>query len=306
MKPILDQLSSEMSQKAGLNSDSLYCGLVKTAPVTTGEVLSIALRRLTGIRIALLAALVSFMLTVQPVHAERVIVAVATNFFDIARQLEAEFEAASDHQIDLVPGSTGRLYAQLKNGAPYAILLAADAHRPRLLEQDGLIVPGSRKTYAVGRLALFRRAASSPEEAAPTALRAGGFRTLAIADPRLAPYGVAAVEALARLGIQEELTPRLVIGESVGQVTAFLATSNADFGFLSWSHAIEARRRALGDFWLVPENLHNPIVQQAVLLLQAGQSGAALEFYRYLCSDQARDVIMASGYLGATDVERRL
>ncbi|MCY4542381.1 MAG: molybdate ABC transporter substrate-binding protein, partial [Rhodobacteraceae bacterium] len=236
-----------------------------------------------------------------PLHADEAIVAVATNFTYAARHLVAEFEETSAHQIVLVPGSTGRLYAQIVNGAPYAVFLAADASRPQLLEAQGLTVQGSRSTYAIGRLALFRRGSAAPRESWESALGRGDFRHLAVAEPELAPYGAASVEVMERLGLADKLKNKLVVGESVGQVSAFLATGNAELGFLSLSHAMRARELGFGDFWLIPDGWHSPILQEMVLMRAAEDNQAAVEFHEFLSSERALSLIRASGYVISGD-----
>lgn len=227
-----------------------------------------------------------------PAAAAEVLVAVASNFADVAAALAVRFEAATGHAVVLSPGSTGRHFTQIKGGAPFAVFLAADAERPQRLEAEGLAVAGSRFTYAVGRLVLW-----SPRpglvDADGAVLAAGSFAHLAIANPELAPYGQAAREALAALGLWDGLAPRLVRGENIAQAYQFVAGGAAELGFVALSQVRRPDRTAAGSLWEVPEGLHAPIVQQAVLLRDEPAARAFLEFLR---GDEARAVIAAYGY----------
>jgi molybdate transport system substrate-binding protein len=219
-------------------------------------------------------------------------IAVAANFADPAMALAERFEAATGHDLVLVFGSTGKLYAQIRNGAPFDALLAADVERPRRLEAEGAAVAGTRFTYAVGTLVLW-----SPREglvdAGGAVLRDGGYRFVAIANPDLAPYGAAARQVLERLGLWSALRPRLVRGESIGQAFQFVSTGNAELGFVALSQLDGSRRSRSGSRWVVPGEMHEPIEQQAVRLSDHPAAVAFLEFIR---SEPARSLIAAYGY----------
>ena len=239
-----------------------------------------------------LAACVLCVLPVLPARASAPGIAVASNFQRPARALARAFEVSSGQRIALSFGSTGRHYAQILHGAPFAAFLAADAKRPRKLEAAGKIVPGSRFTYAIGRLVLF-----SPRpgyvDAQGAILKNGTFKRLAIANPRLAPYGRAAKETLQKLGLWEALAPRLVRGENIGQTYQFIISGAAELGFAAASQAARPGAPAKGSLWRVPENLHAPIIQQAVLLRDDKTARAFLAFLR---SPRGRAIIASYGY----------
>lgn len=228
--------------------------------------------------------------------AETALVAVAANFSDAMAQLEPAFEAESGHALTVTTGSTGKLYAQIVHGAPFDVLLAADRARPAKLEAEGHAVAGSRFTYAVGRLVLW---SPDPARVAPggiVALEEGAFRALAIANPDLAPYGQAARETLAALGLEDALRNRIVMGENVGQAFALVATGNAELGFVALSSLRHARTNRAGSRWDVPADLHAPIRQDAVLLVRARENPTARAFLKFLRSDAARATIARLGY----------
>ncbi|GBE09645.1 molybdate-binding periplasmic protein precursor [bacterium BMS3Abin12] len=251
-----------------------------------------ALRRRRG-------ALLLFLLGALPGFAAAapasVDVAVAANFIGTARTLAARFEAAGGGRVRLSFGSTGSLYAQIRYGAPFAVFLAADARRPRLLERAGLTVPGSRFTYALGRLVLWSTLAGLIERGGKV-LAQGRFRHLAIANPRTAPYGAAARAVLEHLGLWRRLAPRLVTGENIAQTYQFVASGNAQLGFVALSEVPPAHTPRAGSRWLVPAALYPPIRQQAVLLARAAHKRTARAFLAYLRGPAARRVIRAHGY----------
>ncbi|MFN3570957.1 MAG: molybdate ABC transporter substrate-binding protein [Polaromonas sp.] len=230
-----------------------------------------------------------------PALAADVQVAVAANFSAPMKIIAAEFEKDSGHKAVLSFGATGKFYAQIRNGAPFEVFLAADDHTPTKLEQEGGAVQGSRFTYATGRLALWS-ARPGVVDAQGEVLKKGGFGKLAIAAPQLAPYGAAALQTMTRLGVLAALQPRLVTGESIGQAFGFVATGNADLGFVALSQVLENGKLASGSAWIVPETLHSPIRQDAVLLTRGKDSPAARQLMVFLQSDKARAVIRAHGY----------
>jgi molybdate transport system substrate-binding protein len=216
-------------------------------------------------------------------------VAVAANFAAPAKDLSAAFAAASGHTLTLSNGSTGKFYAQIRSGAPFDVLLSADEETPRRLEAEKRAVAGSRFTYAVGRLALWdpKNHSLSVER-----LKEGSFKRLAIANPRLAPYGAAAREALQKLGLWDTVQPKLVQGENIAQTFQFVASGNAELGFV----ALSQLRGAGGAHWRVPEGLHAPLRQDAVLLARGAGNAAAAAFLDYLQSASARERIRGYGY----------
>jgi len=219
-------------------------------------------------------------------------IAVAANFAPALRALAEAFEARHDGRIAIVVGSTGKLYAQAHHGAPFDVLFAADERRPVLLEQEGRARRGSRFTYAIGRLALW-----SPDtgriDAAGRVLSEGRFRHLAIANPKLAPYGRAAQQVLEARGLWQTLRPRLVRGENVGQAWQFVHSGNAELGFVALSQLRQPGRPVSGSHWVVPQALYTPIVQQAVRLTD---NPLAVDFLRFVQGGEGRAMIESFGY----------
>lgn len=242
------------------------------------------------------ATAVLFLFPSSRARADEALVAVAANFGEVALRLEEQFESVSEDSVTLVIGSTGKLYAQIVNGAPFDVLLAADGRRPELLEESGRAVPGTRFTYAVGRLTLWSRDPSRVAEDGGKTLAAGEFRALAIANPRLAPYGAAAIEVIEALGLLDTLQARLVVGENVGQAYSMVATGNAELGFIALSQVVHRTPVEAGSRWDVPADLYTPIRQDAVLLSRAESNTAATGFLRFLRGPEARRVILGSGY----------
>ena len=238
----------------------------------------------------------SVTLTPTSVAADEALVAVATNFAEVAAKLEAEFEELNGHRITIATGSTGKLYAQILQGAPFDALLAADRERPRLLEDAGIGVAGTRFVYATGRLALWSPDAGRFDGDGRLVLQAGGFRSLAIANPELAPYGKAAMQTLQSLELWRRLEHQIVMGENVGQAHALVATQNAEFGLVALSYIMSDRNETPGSRWDVPGSLHAPIRQEAVLLRHGADNAAASSFLAFLRTETARRLIESSGY----------
>lgn len=260
-------------------------------------------RRLVALLLpALLAAAAPAAAAAPPLN-----VAVAANFIGTARVLAASFQRTAGTRVRLSFGSTGNLYAQIRHGAPFAVFLSADARRPRLLERARLAVPGTRFTYALGRLMLWS-VHPGLVDGHGAVLRHGRFRHLAIANPRTAPYGAAARAVLRHLGLWKRLAPRLVIGENIAQTYQFVASGNAALGFVALSDLPSVRAPHPGSRWRVPPRLYPPIRQQAVLLSRAAGDPAARAFLAYLRGKAARRVIRAHGYglpVPATSVANR-
>jgi len=239
-----------------------------------------------------------FIAVLPSASADQVSVAVAANFTEAARELAARFEEVTGHRARLSFGATGQFYAQISNGAPYEVFLAADAARPRMAESTGHAVKGSRFTYARGALVLVSDHAGKFGDG-PAFLQSGRYKRLAIANPDTAPYGLAARQALQKLGLWKQLQQKIVRGNSIAQTYQFVATSNADIGFVATSQVIarEAKDgKTFGSSWLVPATLHEPIEQQAVLLTRGADSEAANAYMAFLKSDVARKVIARYGY----------
>jgi molybdate transport system substrate-binding protein len=223
--------------------------------------------------------------------AESVHVAVATNFAATCRAIGDAFTAESKLAVLISEGSTGKLTAQIANGAPFEVFLSADAERPARLEAERHAVPATRFVYALGRLSLW--SARAEFVTGEATLGRDDFRHLAIANPALAPYGAAARDVLQRLQLWDRLAPKLVRGEDVGQAYHFVATGNAELGFVALAQIAGHHE---GSRWVVPAELYAPIEQQAVLLPPGRDDAAARAFLAFLQSEPARALIEAAGY----------
>jgi len=229
-------------------------------------------------------------------RASQVTVAVATNFARPMATLAPAFEAGSGHELILVLGSTGKLYAQITHGAPFDVLLAADAARPARLAEEGLAEPESQFTYAIGRLVLWSPDPGMIGADCRATLAAGRFRHLAIANPALAPYGAAARDVLQMLGVWQEVQPKLVRGENIGQAFQLVASGNAELGFVALAQLAGPDAGTGGSRWDVPAELHAPIRQDAILLRRAADDPAARAFLAFLRSPETQAVIERFGY----------
>ena len=246
-----------------------------------------------SLRGALAAALLWLLLT--PASAKEVSVAVASNFAAPLEQLALLFNKETGHTLKLGAASTGKLYAQIKSGAQFDVFLAADEATPKQLVQDGLAVGSSRFSYAAGRLVLWS-ALPAFVDAGGTVLTAGNFNKLAIADPRLSPYGMAARETLEKLTMWNAIQRKLVKGENVAQTYQLVATENAELGFIALSQIMKDGKVSQGSWWLVPTALHKPIRQSAVLLSAAKDNEAAKALLAFLRSGKAQATLRGAGY----------
>jgi molybdate transport system substrate-binding protein len=228
-------------------------------------------------------------------HADEVNVAVAANFTAPMNSIAAEFTKDTGHQAKLAFGSTGKFYAQIKNGAPFQILLSADDETPAKLEQEGMGVPGSRFTYAIGSLVLWSAKTDYVDDKGEV-LKHGAFNKIALANPKLAPYGKAAVEVLTGMGLLDQLTPKFVQGENIAQTYQFIMTGNAELGFVALSQVMKDGKITSGSAWIVPAKLHVPIRQDAVILSTGKGNAAAEALMKYLKGDKARAIIKSYGY----------
>jgi molybdate transport system substrate-binding protein len=228
-------------------------------------------------------------------HAGEVMVAVAANFTAPMQKIAQVFEQDTGHTVKLVFGSTGKFYAQIKNGAPFAVLLSADDETPARLEKEVLAIAGTRFTYATGRLALWSKQANTVDDKGEV-LRGNSFNKLAIADPKLAPYGAAAMEVIQHLGVQAHVVPKLVQGESIGQTYQFVSTENAQLGFVALSQISFDGRITQGSAWVVPQSMHIPLKQDAVLLSAGKDNAAAIALLKYLQADKAKTMMRQYGY----------
>jgi molybdate transport system substrate-binding protein len=223
-----------------------------------------------------------------PAQAETLNAAVAANFTAVAEELAALFSRETGNEAVLSFGSTGQLYAQISQGAPFDVFLAADDERPGIAIEEGLAVEGTDFTYAIGKLVLY---SPSLDVSAGEAALSGNFDKLAIADPEAAPYGAAAVETLQSLDLYEAIQPKLVTGENISQTLQFVESGNAEVGFVAMSQVIGKTHQ-----WEVPADLYSPIRQDAVLLTHGAENAAAQAFLDFLRSPQAVAVIEAAGY----------
>lgn len=242
-----------------------------------------------------LLLLASLLLACTLTQAGSTVVAVAANFTKPMTEIAAEFEKATGHSAKLAFGSSGKFVAQLENGAPFDVFLSADDKNPIKLEQSGLAVAGSRFTYALGKLVLWSKTIDYVDNEGRV-LEKGGFKHLALADPKLAPYGAAALEALKNLELLDKLQPLFVQGENIAQTHEFISTGNAELGFVALSQVYENGKISSGSAWIVPENLYSPILQDAVLLKTGAENPAALALLEYLKSAPAKAIIKKYGY----------
>jgi molybdate transport system substrate-binding protein len=227
--------------------------------------------------------------------AAEVSVAVAANFTAPMRKIAAGFEQDTGHKAILSFGATGAFHAQIRNGAPFQLLLSADDETPAKLEREGATVPGTRFTYATGRLVLWSAQPGLVDDKGEVLAKRGTER-IAIANPKLAPYGAAAIETMTKLNLRDKLQPRLVQGENIAQAFQFAATGNAPLGFVALSQVMVDGRIATGSAWVVPAAMHRPIRQDAVTLTAGRDHPAATALASYLRSDKVRAILRGYGY----------
>jgi molybdate transport system substrate-binding protein len=227
-------------------------------------------------------------------QADEVSVAVAANFTAPMQKIAADFEKATGHKVVAAYGSTGKFYAQIKNGAPFEVLLAADDETPARLLAENAAVAGSRFTYAIGKLVLWS-AKPAIVDAKGEVLKKGGFDHIALANPKLAPYGAAAIQAMKTLGVYDALQPKIVMAENITQAHQFVSSGNALLGFVALSQVLKDGKIE-GSAWMVPASLYPPIRQDAVILEKGKGKPAALALVKYLKGDKARAVIKSFGY----------
>jgi molybdate transport system substrate-binding protein len=231
-----------------------------------------------------------------PDRAAEVRVAVAANVATPFAEIARTFETATRFRVTTSTGATGALYAQITNGAPFDVFVAADTLHPALLEQSGDAIEGTRFTYAVGRLVLWSSESQRVGADGEAALRAADVRKIAIANPKTAPYGRAADQAIRRLGLWDALEPRLVFGENVGQTLRFVEGGAAQLGFIAQSQAQDPRLAGRGSAWVVPDSLYDPLRQDAVLLVHGKSNDAARALLAFLRDREALAVLERFGY----------
>ncbi|WP_414867638.1 molybdate ABC transporter substrate-binding protein [Pseudomonas donghuensis] len=241
-----------------------------------------------------LAALATFM-TFNSAWADEVQVAVAANFTAPIQAIAKDFEKDTGHKLVAAYGATGQFYAQIKNGAPFDVFLAADDSTPEKLEKEGNTVKGSRFTYAIGTLALWS-AKDDYVDGKGDVLKKNQFKHLSIANPKAAPYGLAATQVLDKLQLSEATRAKIVEGQNITQAFQFVSTDNAELGFVALSQIYKDGKVSSGSAWIVPSNLHEPIKQDAVILNKGKDSAAAKALVEYLKGPKAAAVIKAYGY----------
>lgn len=248
--------------------------------------------KLSRLSAALLLA--SFALPGSAFAAE-VQIAVAANFTAPIKEIAALFERDTGHRVLAAFGPTGGLYTQIRNGAPFEVFLSADASTPARLEKEGEVVAGSRFTYAIGKLVLWSATAGYVDEQGEV-LKRNEFKHLSIANPKTAPYGLAATQVLDRLGLSAAVQAKLVEGSNISQAHQFVASGNAELGFVALSQVYRDGRIESGSAWVVPADMYSPILQDAVLLNKGKDNPAATELLEYLKGAQAAEVIRSYGY----------
>ncbi len=228
-------------------------------------------------------------------HAAEVHIAVAANFTAPINEIAAAFEKDSGHKVIAAFGPTGGLYTQIKHGAPFEVFLAADDSTPARLEAEGEILAGSRFTYAIGKLVLWS-ASAGYVDAEGEVLRRNEFNHLSIGNPKTAPYGLAATQVLGKLGLIDAVKPKLVEGTNITQAYQFVATGNAELGFVALSQVYKDGQITGGSAWIVPEDMYEPIRQDAVILNKGKDNPAAAALVDYLKGPKAAAVIKSYGY----------
>lgn len=238
---------------------------------------------------------ITVVMSFSAAHGAEVTVAVAANFAAPLQKIVPLFEKDTGHKAVVSLGSTGGFYAQIKNGGPFHVLLSADDETPLKLEKENLAVSGTRFTYATGKLVLWSKQAGFVDDKGDV-LRLGQFKRLAIANPKLAPYGAAALETLHKLELFQGLQTKFVQGENIAQAFQFVNTENAQLGFVALSQVFADGKLTSGSAWIVPSHLHKPIQQDAVLLTAGKNNVAATALLSYLRTDKAKAIIRSHGY----------
>lgn len=229
-----------------------------------------------------------------PALADTVQVAVAANFLAPMEAIASQFKAATGHEAVLVSGSTGKLFAQVQNGAPFEVFVSADSKTPKKLVKASLALADTQFTYAKGKLALWSAKADAVKDA--SALK-GDFAHLALANPKTAPYGTAALEVLAKLGLTDAVSGKLVEGENIAQAYQYVASGNAELGFVALSQIYQDGQIRQGSAWVVPTDLYSPLTQDAILLKKGEDNPAASALLTFLKGEQAKAIILQYGYL---------
>ena len=248
------------------------------------------------LRLLISCVFVLVTLAVTPVFAEPVLVAVAANFVPPFREVSIEFEKSTGHHVQVTAGSSGNFYSQIKNGAPFDVFFSADSERPRKLEEEGFGIKNSRFTYAIGRLVLWSPNADLVK--GEETLYSKNYTRLAITNPKNAPYGLAAMQAMQKLKIWDKLQPQhiIIMGENIGQTMGFVEFGKAELGFVALSQIMDPKIQGKGSRWDVPNNLHEPIKQDVILLTKGKDNAGAKALLEFMGGPQARAIIERYGY----------
>ena len=245
--------------------------------------------------LALSSLLFTLLASSYGANAEEVSVAVAANFLAPMQEIAAEFEKNTQHHVQITSGATGKFFAQIQNNAPFEVMISADTKTPTKLVKAGLALADTQFTYARGKLVLWSADEKLVDNQGAVLTR-GNFKHLAIASPKTAPYGAAAMETLDKLGLATALQSKQVMGENISQTKQFVDSGNAELGFVALSQVYKDGKISKGSAWLVPENLYSPITQDAVLLNKGKDNPAAAALLQYLKSDKAKAVMVSYGY----------
>ncbi len=240
------------------------------------------------------ALLTAWLIAASEVHADSISVAVAANFGAPMQTIATEFERDTGHRLLISSGATGAFYAQIKNGAPYQVLLAADADTPARIVKEGAAVGASQFTYAVGKLVLWSPQPAVVDTGGEVLMR-GQFAHIALANPKLAPYGAAAIQTMRALGVYAALEPKFVTGENIAQTCLFVSSGNATLGFVALSQVLKDGKIE-GSAWIVPSQLYQPLLQDAVILEKGRGKPAVEALMKYLRGEKAKAVIRSYGY----------
>ena len=229
-------------------------------------------------------------------QANEIQAAVATNFYNPFKEIVIQFEKITGHKVLIISGSTGKLYAQIMNGAPFDLFLAADSLRPQLLEQKGKIISGTRFGYALGKITLWSPDPNEISESVKSTLLRKNFTHIAMANPLTAPYGKAALQTLQKLGLWDQLRPLVVQGENIGQTFQFIFSKNAELGFVAISQVLDPKNSKKGKQANVPDEYYDPLKQDVVILKKGKINHGARNLWQFLSSDLAKRIIKTYGY----------
>ena len=230
------------------------------------------------------------------VQANEIQAAVAANFHNAFREIAGQFETKTGHKVLIIPGSTGKLYAQIVNGAPFELFLAADGRRPGLLEKEGKAVPGTRFTYALGKITLWSPNPDAISGNGESILRKKNFAHIAITNPITAPYGNAALQTLQKLGLWKEVQPLVVQGENVGQTFQFVSSQSAELGLVALSQVLDPKNHKKGSRWDIPEELYDPLEQDVIILEKGKNNPGARALWNFLRDAAVKQTINKYGY----------